>query len=134
MRKIRVCIGSNDGETVAQSHMGDMAYFVIYDLGENAPPEFVEKRVNTARGMDHANSDKMQAVLGLVGDADVLVARRKSPNFSNIASKTKYQPVVVQAEQVTDVLTVLGRSFAQVYGYVERRGNGERFSTIPELE
>ena len=131
--EIRICIGSNDGATVAKSHMGDTAYFVIYDLGTDGN-RLVEKRTNTAREMDHANADKMKAVIALVDDADVLVARQKSPNFVNIARTTRYQPVIVREESIADVLSVLQRSFQEIDAYVTRRRNGECFETIPELE
>ena len=36
MKKIRLCIGSNDGENVAKTHMGDTEYFYIYDLFESS--------------------------------------------------------------------------------------------------
>ncbi len=59
MKKFRVCIGSNDGETVAKSHMGDTRYFHIYDIFENLENIFLEKRINIARDMEHAKIDKM---------------------------------------------------------------------------
>ena len=114
--------------------MGDTGCFYIYDLFENSEDRFVEKRVNTARDKKHASADKMKEILESIKDADVLVAQQKSPNFMNIASKTKYQPVVVGAGTIPEILTVLHRSFQEIHGYVTRRKNGEFFSTIPELE
>ena len=133
MDKIRLCIGSNDGETVAGSHMGDTKTFFIYDLFENVENMFIEKRDNIARDMEHAKEDKMKTIIGLLKDADVFVARQKSPNFKKIASKTKYQPVVVKAEKISDAITAIGKSFKDIYGYVEKRKNGEIFEAIPEL-
>ncbi len=133
MRKFRVCIGSNDDENMADTHMGDTRRFHIYDLFENSESVFVDKRGNVAREMDHAKADKMKAIIESVGDADVLVARKMSPNFSRIASGTRHQPVVVAALKIQDVLLALGRAFDEIHGYVERRRNGECFDTVPEL-
>lgn len=130
---IRVCIGSNDGETLARTHMGDTTDFHIYDIFADSTSVFVEKRVNRARDMDHAGTGKMQEILLLVSDVDMLVGQQKSPNFINIAAKTKYQPVVVDAETISDVLAILSRSFASLFGYVDRRRSGEFCETIPEL-
>ena len=133
MEKIRLCIGSNDGENVAKTHMGDTEYFHIYDLFENSEHVFVEKRVNTAKDMGHAKTEKMKGVIEIIEDSDVLVARKKSPNFIKIANGTKYQPVVVKTESISDVLMILHKSFQEVYKHVTRRKNGEVFNTIPEL-
>ncbi len=34
MRKLRICIGSNDGENLAPTHMGDTEFFYLYDFVE----------------------------------------------------------------------------------------------------
>jgi len=133
MKKIRLCIGSNDGENIARTHMGDTEYFFIYDLLENSEHVFVEKRENTAKDMGHAKTEKMKEVLKIIKDADVLIARQKSPNFINIAKKTKYQPVVVKIEKISDVIELMDNSFQEIYTYVARRKEGEMFDTIPEL-
>lgn len=134
MRKIRLCIGSNDGENIAKTHMGDAECFYIYDLFENSENKFIEKRINIAKDMDHAKADKMKKVIKLVEDADVFVAQQKSPNFVNIANRTKYQPIVVKTEKVSDVLIILDKSFQEIYNYIAKRKNEEFFDTIPELE
>lgn len=134
MKKIRICIGSNDSENIAKTHMGDTDYFLIYDLFENSESKFVEKRTNVAKDMEHAKADKMNEIIRLVNDADVLVAQQKSPNFVNIAKTTKHQPVVVKAEKISDVLVVIDRSFQETYSYITRRKNGEFFDAIPELK
>lgn len=134
MRKIRLCMGSNDGENIAKTHMGDTECFYIYDLFENSENMFIEKRINFAKDMEHAKADKMEKVIKLVKDADVFVAQQKSPNFVNIANRTKYQPIVVKTEKVSDVLIILDKSFQEIYNYITKRGNEEFFDTIPELE
>ena len=133
MKRIRVCIGSNDGDNIARTHMGDTDYFYIYDLMENSESKFIEKRVNIAKDMEHAKADKMKEIIKLVKDAHIFVAQQKSPNFIRIANKTKHQPVVVSADKISDILVVLNNSFLEIHGYVARRKNGEVFRTIPEL-
>jgi hypothetical protein len=114
--------------------MGDTECFYIYDLFENSENEFIEKRTNIARDMEHAKAEKMETVIMLVKDTDVFVAQQKSPNFVNIAKKTRYQPVVVKTEKISDVLKILDRSFQEMYDYITRRKNGEIFYDIPELK
>ncbi len=134
MKKIRVCIGSNDGDTIAATHMGDTEYFCIYDISEASGSTFLDKRENSARDHPHAGREKMQAVLKIIEDTDVLVARQKSPNFVKIANNKKYQPVVVSDENIADIISVLQNAFDEIFELVTRRRNGERFSDIPELQ
>ena len=134
MKKIRTCIGSNDGENIAKTHMGDTECFYIYDLFENSENKFIEKRINSAIDMEHAKADKMKEIIKLVKDADIFIAQQKSPNFVRIANKTKYQPIVIKTENISDILVVLHKSFQEIYSYVTKRKAGERFDTIPELE
>jgi len=133
MKRIRLCIGSNDGENIAKTHMGDTEFFYIYDLFENSEHLFVEKRVNTAKNLGHAKVEKMKGVIKIIKDSDILIARKKSPNFINIANKTKYQPVVVKTEKISDILVILHKSFQEIHEHVTRRKNGEIFGTILEL-
>ena len=133
MKKIRLCIGSNDGNNVANTHMGDTEYFYIYDIFTDSKHVFVEKRINTSKNMEHVKVEKMKEILKIIKDSDVLVARQKSPNFIKIAKKTKYQPVVVKTEKIQDVLITLCRSFDEIHKFTTRRKIGEMFDTIPEL-
>ena len=135
MKRIRLCIGSNDGgENIANTHMGDTEIFYIYDIIENSGSKFIEKRINSAQNIEHAKTDKMKEIIKLVKDADVFVAHQKSPNFIKIANKTKHQPVVVKAEKISSILSILDKSFQEIHDYINRRKNGEYFDTIPELQ
>ena len=108
MRKIRLCIGSNDGENIAKTHMGDTENFYIYDIIENSGSKFIEKRINIAKDMEHAKNDKMIKIIKLVKDADVFVAEQKSTNFIKIANKTKYQPTVKKyLPQQKDIIRII---------------------------
>ncbi len=131
---LRVCIGANDTRHVAATHMGDTAFFAIYDIGPDNESTFIEQRVNTAREMDHAGSQKMKLILGLLEDVEILVARQRSPNFVNIAKQTPYQPVVVKEEEILETLILLSENYDQLQELVERRKAGERFDTIPVFE
>lgn len=133
MQTIRICIGTNDGATIARTHMRDTDFFYIYDLVEGAGGTFIDQRENVAKDMDHAASDKMKAIISLVDDAEIFVAQQKSPNFIKIAKQTRYQPVVVKVEPIQDILTLLQGEFDNIYSYVKRRRDGETFETIPEL-
>ena len=133
MKKIRLCIGSNDGNNIAKTHMGDTEYFYIYDIFENSEHLFVEKRINISKNMGHAKVEKMKGVIKIIKDSDIFVARQKSPNFIKIAKNTKYQPVVVKTEKIPDVIMTLCKSFDEIYKLTTRRKSGELFDTIPEL-
>ncbi|MCK5913932.1 MAG: hypothetical protein KAG12_08620 [Desulfuromusa sp.] len=133
MRTLRICIGSNDGNTIAKTHMGDTDSFYIYDLVETGESLFVDQRKNLAKDMDHAQSDKMKAILAQVDDTDILIAQQLSPNFIKIAKQTKYQPVVVKAEPIQAILDLLQVEFEKICTYVERRKKGETLEVIPEL-
>jgi len=134
MKKIRLCIGSNDGEIIAKTHMGDTECFHIYDLFDNSENKFIEKRINIAKDMEHATADKMKVIIRSLKDTDVFVAQKISRNFGKIAKITKYQPIVVKVGKISDVLKVLDRSFQEIYSYVKRRKSGEVFDHIPELK
>ncbi len=133
MKKIRLCIGSNDGNNIAKTHMGDTEYFYIYDIFENSEHLFIEKRANTSKNMEHAKVEKMKGIIKIIKDSDILIAQQKSPNFVKIARETKYQPVVVKTEKIPDVLITLCKSFDEIYKHTTRRKNGEIFDTILEL-
>jgi hypothetical protein len=133
MEKLRVVIGSNDGATIADTHMGDTECFHVYDVFKDAEPELVGKRDNIAIDMGHAKIEKMKGVLAIVKDADVLVARKKSPNFVRIARNTKYQPVVVAGEAIADVLAELRGSFDKIHELVRQRSAGEAIDIVLEL-
>ena len=133
MKKIRLCIGSNDGTKVANTHMGDTEDFHIYDIIDNSKSQFIEKRTNIYKTSEHAKVEKMNGIIEIINDSDILIARRKSPNFKRIATTTKYQPVVVKTEKIHDVLITLCQSFDEIYEHITRRKNGEMFDTILEL-
>ncbi len=133
MRKMRICIGSNDGETIAKTHMGDTECFYLYDIVADTEHTFVGQRTNVAQDMEHDGLDKMKAIISLISDAEIFIAQQKSPNFVKIAKQTRYQPVVVKVETIQGILALLQSEFEKVYSYVERRRNGETFEAIPEL-
>ena len=133
MQALRVCIGSSDGRYIAETHMGDTDFFVIYDIGPGSESSFVEQRKNVAKELDHAKSDKMKIILDLLDDTQILVAQQRSPNFVKIATRTQYQPVIVKCVEILDVLMALSGEYETLRQLVERRQQGERFDTIPEF-
>ena len=133
MKQFRVALGSNDGVTIADTHMGDTARFHVYDLFEDARSEPVDTRDNPALDGGHGKPEKMKAIVAMLKDVDVVVARKLSPNFRRIAEGTRHQPVVVDADRIDETLERLHAAFDMICGLAERRGEGERFDTIPEL-
>jgi len=134
MDKLRICFGSSDGEFVADTHMGDTDSFYVYDVFAKGERKFIEARRNSVKELDHAKTGKMKRIIEIVNDGDIFAARQKSPNFINIAKNTKYQPVVVKADKISDALSIIEKSYEELMELVLRRKNGEVFNIIPELK
>ena len=131
MKKLRVCIGSNDGKTVADSHLGDVQDFYVYDIFENSKKVFVDKKTNVFKDFGHSSGGKMKSILQLVEDAEIMSAYQMSPNFKNMAIKTAHQPVVVKEKDFETVLDILCENFDMLLSLVEKRKNGEFSEEIP---
>jgi predicted Fe-Mo cluster-binding NifX family protein len=133
MNKIRVCIGSDDGVSVALSHMGDMKYFYIYDISKDNYA-FIEKRLNTMKQEGHATSNKMQIIQGILKDTNAFVARVQSPNFKKLAANTRFQPIIVNMEKLEDILAILIKEFEQISTLVQKREEADFVTSIPKFQ
>lgn len=133
MERLRIGIGSDDGETLAVSHLGDTEGFLIYDLTRQQEPNFIERRTNEVRDMEHAGLSKMKAVLAILHDVDVLVASRNSPNFRRMAATSAHQPVVVHRQQVGDAVQILLQHYDRLAALVHARHGGQRHGDVLEL-
>jgi hypothetical protein len=136
MRKIRVVLGSNDGENIIPDHMGTAREFYIFDLFEDGGSVLVEKRKNTSPEEDeneskHGDVRKLEAAMGIFEDCDVVLGRRGSPNFVRMRDNAEFQPVVTRVDALSDSMHELAKSFEEIYSLVERRKRGERPRTIP---
>ena len=136
MRKMRIALGSNDGRNIVPSHMGMAADFYLYDLYEDGRSVFVEKRRNTSPTEEgkHGLAKKLKAATEIFKDADVVIGRRMSPNFRNMAEKTRFQPVVVECDGISEIMEAVARAFDEVYAVVEQRKQGDRPQEIPRLK
>ena len=136
MKKIRIALGSNDGETLVSDHMGTARDFYVFDLFEDGHLISVEKRANTSPQEsegEHGSVQKLKAAMEIFADCDVVLGRRGSPNFIKMRDNTRFQPVVTRMDSIADSLRTLGDSFAEIYAVVERRRRGERPREIPIL-
>jgi len=135
MKKIRIALGSNDGENISPSHMGMAEDFYVYDLFEDGNSTFIEKRRNTSPNEKgkHGLPKKMKAIMEIFKDADTIIGRRISPNFINIAANTKFQPVVVETNKISEIMKEVTKSFDEIYNLVEQRKTGNRPKEIPKL-
>lgn len=135
MNKIRIVIGSNDGENMVPTHMGDTDNFYIYDLFRNGKSVFVDKRENTSpeENGKHGQSEKMNAILNILKDCDVVIGKKMSPNFKNISAKTKFQPVVINIDKISKIMKTLIESFDKVYDLVEQKKQNIVTDEIPIL-
>ena len=130
MRKLKVMLGTNDGEKIFLGHPGDSDVFHIYELLEDGNWEKIREIVNEARDMEekqHGDTRKMKKVLEMVGDIDIILTRRNSPNLIRMAQNTTIQPVIVTVDAIEEGLKKLHEKFEEIYNLVERRKSGERF-------
>jgi len=135
LRKIRVTVGSNDGENILSGHMGESKDFYVYDIFENGELQFLEKRENTSpkETGKHGFSEKRKAVMQLLSDAEVFVGKKMSPNFVKIACNTKCQPVVIKMDKITEIMKAITKSFDTIYKLVEQRKQGNLTREIPKI-
>ncbi|MBN1976625.1 MAG: hypothetical protein JW918_04410 [Anaerolineae bacterium] len=136
MRKIRVVLGSNDGETIIPDHMGTAKDFYIFDLFEDGRSVLVEKRENTSPAEDenestHGDVRKLKSAMGIFEDCDIVLGRRASPNFVRMRDNTGFQPVVTRVGALSGSMHELAESFEEIHDLVERRKQGERPQAIP---
>lgn len=133
MEKIIICMGTNDRENIAKSHMGDTMMFYLYEISENNHISFLDKRENTVRNLDHAGKGKMNAILNIVKEADILVSNQKSPNFIKIAKNTRFQPIIVKEIELNKALKLLKENFSKILELVKERKEGNFSDFIPEI-
>ncbi len=138
MRKIRIVLGSNDGENILQDHMGMARDFYIFDLFEDGNSIFVEKRENILPEEDenesnHGDEKKLKSAVRLFDDCDVVLGRRGSPNFVKMRDNTKFQPVLTKVNALSALMPALAKSFEEIHGLVEQRKRGERPRNIPTV-
>jgi predicted Fe-Mo cluster-binding NifX family protein len=135
MRKIRIALGSNDGESIFPGHMGMAEDFYVYELFEDGNLSFVEKRKNTSPEVEekHGLPAKMKAAMEIFKDADIIIGRRMSPNFIKIGANTKFQPVVVEIDRISEITKEVAKSFDEIYSLVEQRKKSIRSREIPKL-
>ena len=136
MRKIRVVLGSNDGEKIVPDHMGTARNFHVFDLFEDGSSVLVEKRENTSpeeseSESEHGDVKKLKVAMWIFKDCDVVLGRRGSPNFVRMRDSTEFQPVVTRVDSISGSVLELARSFDEIHGLVERRKRGERPQAIP---
>ena len=131
MRKLKVMLGTNDGKEIFLGHPGDSDVFHIYELREDGSYEILREIKNEAKDMEeehhHGGTGKMKKVLKMIGDVDVILTRRNSPNLIRIAQNTDIQPIIVTVGSIEEGLKKLHEKFDEIYDMVQRRKSGERF-------
>jgi len=122
-KKMRVAIGSNDGRTIIQDHMGSAKYFYIYDIFNNIKPKFIEKRRNSSEeeSGEHGVLKKMKQVTEILEDVDVLISRKISPNFINISKKTKFQPIIIEIDSIYEIIEEVMKHFIEIYDLIKQK-------------
>ncbi|MBN1438873.1 MAG: hypothetical protein JW929_05620 [Anaerolineales bacterium] len=138
MRKIRVVLGSNDGETIIPDHMGTAKEFYIFDVFMDGRSVLVEKRENTSPQEDekeirHGDVRKLKSAMEIFEDCEVVLSRRGSPNFVRMRDNSRFQPVVSRVDSLSDLMHGLAESFEELFDLVARRKKGETPRVIPVI-
>ena len=136
MDRIRIAIGSKDGESIFNGHFGESKYFYIFDLTRSGELKFVEKRKNLSEEEEkgkHGLEKKRKEVLSIIKDVNVIIGRRKSPNFIKISENTEYQPILVNMDSFEEIKRKIKENADSIFSMVERRKKGERSKDIPKL-
>ena len=135
MRRIRVAVGSNDGQNVVRDHMGEAKNFYLFDVSEDGTYTQVDIRKNTSpEEKRHGLDEKRVSVMEILSDTDVLVGGHLSPNFIKLRDRTRFQPLISKVPSIDDSMKVLIQRFERVFALVEARRRGERPKEIPVLE
>lgn len=111
--------------------MGDTEIFCIYQIQENGLFELIDTRINQFQDMDHAKSDKMQAILSLIKDTDILISAQMSPNFKKIAQKTELQPIVIKSDSIESALKIVTKHLNDILARVNERKQGVFQEDVP---
>ena len=135
MKKVRIALGSNDGEKIFLGHMGMAENFYVYDFFEDGNFNFVERRKNTSPETEdkHGLPEKMKVCMRIFKDADIIIGRKMSPNFVKIAANTKFQPVVMEIDRISEIMKEVVKSFGEIYDLVVQRKMGNRPKEIPKF-
>ncbi len=135
MRELVLSIGSNDGQQILKTHLGDSKYFYIYKIFENGEYKFIKKVENSFINIDekHGGANKMSSILDLLKDCNIVVGGAMSPNFKNMAIKTQFQPLVTKIDNIIEILKEAIKFFDELYQLVKKRESGARYEVIPTL-
>ena len=133
--KLRIVVATDDGETIFPGHPGDGKKFIVYELKRSGEWKPVRELDNEARDMEeknvHGSSAKMKRVLNLIGDVDIVLSRRNSPNLMRMAKETTIQPVLVMnVEKISDGIEKIVENFDDLEEIVSRRKEGDRFEVM----
>jgi len=134
MNELIVVIGSNDGIRVFNGHLGDSKKFYIYKVMRKGGWSLLREIENTfPEEKVHGGPEKMKNVLSLIGNVDILVSKKNSPNFKKIAATKPIQPVRVLGETMEEALNAIVENFELLSSMIEKRRKGFREENIPRL-
>ncbi len=134
MDSLKLVLGTDDGKNLSRGHLGDSRKFYIYKISRDGKTMLERELENTSpEEKSHGGEEKMRTILSLVGEVDLMVSRKLSPNFKRIAATKPIQPVRVLVESIEDALDVIVKNYDFLASLVERRRAGERFEDIPRL-
>jgi len=118
MRKLRVAFGMDDEEMLSSNHLGDSAFYSIYDIYEDGSYVFVEHRENLAKNVveaKHGDPRKFKAVVELLKDVDVLAAFRMGPNYLRIRDNSDKVPFITGTKKLNEALSRVAANFNRLW-------------------
>ena len=118
MRKLRVAFGMDDEEMLSSNHLGDSAFYSIYDIYEDGSYVLVEHKENLAKNVveaKHGDPRKFKAVVELLKDVDVLTAFRMGPNYLRIRDNSGKVPFITGTKKLSEALSRVVANFDKLW-------------------
>lgn len=104
--RIKVAAGTDDGTDLTREHFGDAKLYYIYEVSRDGDYELLEIRENTTLSLEeedeeHGDPQKFRAVVELLKDVDVFLARAMGPNFLRVRDESPHVPFIVRGQDKT---------------------------------
>ncbi len=128
MQDLCVVLGCKSGQELSTGHFGDSKEFLTYKIFKNGKTEKVSVLENTQKEVDesqkHGAEKKRGGILKLLGDIDIIVAAKMSPNFKQINESKPVLPVVCNFSRVDEIVKYFENNAGYFMELIERKKSG----------
>ncbi len=128
-------IGTHDKKNMHNDHVGDSAYFAIYEISDSNYRLLEYRKNGSPEEETHGDPKKAAAIMKIIKGCDILVGRAMGPNFIRIRDNSPYLPVIVRNEMsVEGAASQLVKNYERVNAALEakRAGTYDRKPVIIE--